>query len=182
MNQFLGISLKLGLICAVAALLLGLVNAVTAPRIEIIREERLLKALAEVAGGGNIGEFREVAEHQVVQGSYDLSLGGRQAYILRLMGKGYGGDMTILASYDAQGEVLASKMMENSETPGLGKEAEKPEYMEIFLGRGNDPDIPLRKNQLPSADADGISGATVTFSGVAAALHAGSDFVKGGLE
>ena len=182
MKHFLGISLKLGLICAVAALFLGLVNAVTAPRIEKIREERLLKALADVAGGGRIGEYREVTDHQVVEGSYDLSLNGNKAYILRLLGTGYGGDMLILASFDIRGKILASKLMENSETPGLGKEAEKPEYMEIFQGRGDREDIPLRKNQLPSAAADGISGATVTFSGIAAALDAGSDFIKGGLK
>ena len=93
--------------------------------------------------------------------------------------------MNILANYSSDGEVTAVVLMENQETPGLGKKAEKPEYMDKFIGTGGGAgDVPVRKGQLPQGEADAITGATVTFIGIAKALHTGSAFVKenGGAE
>ena len=177
MKGFAVISGKLGLICAISALCLGFVNMLTAPRIAYIKELRLQEALSQVSVGGETGEYKEIGEKGIL-GEYPLSFQDGHGEILRLVGKGYGGDLNILASFDQSGKILAVKMMENLETPGLGKEAEKPEYMKMFVGKGSSEPVPVRKNQLPQERADAISGATITFSGVANALLLGSDYVK----
>lgn len=177
MKGFAVISGKLGLICGISALCLGLVNMLTEPRIAYIKEERLKAALAQVSTGGEAGAYREL-DVPGIEGEYPLRLNDGTGSILRLVGKGYGGDMNILASYSKEGAILAVKLMENQETPGLGKEAEKSSYMAVFLGKGADEGVPVRKNQLPQDKADAISGATITFSGIANALYKGSEYVK----
>ena len=89
-----------------------------------------------------------------------------------------GGDMELLVSIAADGEIRSVALMDNLETPGLGKEAEKPEYMEKYIGTGSDRPVPLYKQQLTQKQADSISGASITFMGLAQALIAGSDYVK----
>ena len=175
MADILKIGSKLALICAVAALCLGAVNMVTEPQIEKFRAEKLQAALEQVSPGGTIGTETD-AEDSVVTSYYTVKDGDAvSGYILNLKGAGYGGDLIILASYKPDGELFGSVLMENDETPGLGKEAEKDSYMKKYLGFAG-LDIPTSKTQLEQAEADTISGATITFAGIGNALTAGSDF------
>jgi electron transport complex protein RnfG len=74
--------------------------------------------------------------------------------------------------------VIDARLLANAETPGLGKKAESPSYMEKFQDTGSEQSVPVKKDELEKADADSISGATVTFSGIAKTIAYGSDFVK----
>lgn len=182
MKQIGMIGGKLAIICAVAAIALGIVNAVTKPIIQKRAEERLARALEFTALGGNVGERRDIeeAENKTVTAFYPVESveGAGKAYLIRLIGIGYGGEMQLLALYDQNGKLLNAKLMQNNETPGLGKEAEEAEYMGKYIGHGNDSPIPVRKDQLEKPEA--VSGATITFIGVGKALKAGSEFVKSG--
>lgn len=182
---------RLALICIVAAAVLGLVNSVTEPRIAAVRARELEKALSTVAGGLEIGDFVPAEGGDIVNGHYPLYGGGSgaggdgtgnggeaQAYAVSLTGTGYGGEMEIIAAYGPGGRVRAAALLTNSETPGLGKEAEKPGYMDMFVGKGADEEIPTSKQELPQAQADAVSGATITFLGISEALSAGSEYVR----
>jgi len=181
MKTMVKIGGKLAVICAVAAAILGLMNAVTEPKIEQIQRERLEAALEKVSEGMKIGEAQEVSGNRTVTDYYPLYGGSGQeepaGYICRITGNGYGGEMIILAGYTVEGEVFAVQMMENSETPGLGKEAEKQTYMAKFIGTGEDTPVPVRKDMLNQEEADAVTGATITFIGIAKALIQGSDYV-----
>ena len=180
MKQITLIGSKLALICAIAAFCLGLVNAVTAPRIAELKRLKLEKALAAVVPEGKAGEYVLLSEDEVVQGYYPVNStdGTQVGYVLQLMGSGYGGDLNLIASYLMDGTLHSAVLMEDQETPGLGKEAEKPEYMRMYKGTGGDKPIPARKSQLPQEQADAISGATITFAGIGRALGEGSDYIK----
>lgn len=86
--------------------------------------------------------------------------------------------MKLVASYDLAGEIIAVKMLSNSETPGIGKKSEDPSYMDKFIGTGGDGEVPTSKSQLSSDQAQAVSGATVTFTGISKALDYGSDYVR----
>ncbi len=182
MKDLVKIGGKLAVICAVAAAVLGIMNAVTEPRIEHIKQVRLEQALEKVSKGMNIGERTPVPDDKVVSAYYPLfegtDEGAANGYICRLIGGGYGGDMVILAGFETDGEVFSVQLMENQETPGLGKEAEKQSYMEKYVGTGAGDPIPVRKDMLPQEQADTVTGATITFIGIAKALVDGSEFVK----
>ncbi len=180
MNDIAKIGGKLAAICAVAAIALGLVNAVTEPKIALMKKERLQHALEKVAVGMKVGEFVEVTDSPVVKGYYPLtdSNNKKNGYICRLTGMGYGGDLNIIAGISSSGKILSVVLMENQETPGLGKEAEKSSYMNKYIGTGEDTPVPVRKSQLKQEDADAVTGASITFIGIGKALKAGSEYVK----
>ena len=176
-----GIGLRLAAICTVAALILALVNTVTAPAIEANRQEALRQALRQLVGDAPVDDRQAVPEEEseVVRGYYPVD-GGSEGYVVELVGSGYGGDMQILAGYRPDGELFSAVLMANAETPGLGKEAENPSYMEMFIGHGGEEDVPTGTSDLEPAEADAVSGATLTFLGIARALEAGSDYVASG--
>ena len=177
MNDLVLIGGKLAIICLVAALALGIVNAITAPEIVRVKERQLQAALDQVSIGGSIGEVIEV-KSGAVDSYYPLNMSGGLGYVIKLIGIGYGGDMEILTSYRESGKILAVTLMDNAETPGLGKEAERPQYMEMFVSHGGESDIPTSKQELETREADAISGATITFLGIGEALSAGERFVQ----
>ena len=179
MKNILSIGFKLTIICAVAALCLGFVNVITEPKIEKNKEIALKEALATVNKTGTPGKEVIVEGNQVVKSYYPVAVNGEtKNYILTIIGEGYAGDLKILANFEKNGKLLACILMDNQETPGLGKEAEKISYMTKYIGKGDNAPIPAKKAQLATADADAIGGATITFAGIGNALVYASDYVK----
>ncbi len=169
----------LAAICAVAAIALAALNAVTAPKIDAYEVQKVLSALEEVSCGYEIGEKQEVNESYVAY-LHPLSSGGKQCgYILGLTSIGYGGELTLVASYDLDGVLMAAKLVADDETPGVGKKAENEGYMDKFVGTGTaSSPVPTSKAQLSDADSAAVSGASITFTGISKALAYGSGFVK----
>jgi len=180
MRKFMKIGITLALICAVAASILALINGITAPAIATYEKGIVIQALSEVSNGLTIGTLIEETGDETVASYYQLTdTNGKIAgYILQLNANGYGGAMSVMVSYNLQGEVLNAKLLANAETPGLGKKAENKEYMGKFVGTGSKSPVPVKKSELNKSVAESIGGATVTFSGIAKAVSHGSEFIK----
>ncbi|MBA7703466.1 Ion-translocating oxidoreductase complex subunit G [subsurface metagenome] len=170
---------KLFIICAVAAVTLGGINAITEPAIKARKIQELNQALKALTPDAETSATEAVPDNPAIKAFYSVLKGGKTAgYILQIMGNGYSGEMKILARYERDGTIKSVKLMDNLETPGLGKKAEDPRYMEKFLRTGNSSrPVPVRKDMLQSAEADAITGATITFLGIARALAEGAQFV-----
>ena len=180
MKKMVITGITLALIAAVAATALALINSVTAPKIAEYEAQVVLNTLTEVASGYDIKERVEVDDDVIVTGYYPIYKNDSlEGYILSLVGNGYGGKFTLMASYKMDGSVIDARMLSNNETPGLGKKAEKPEYMKKFQDTGSkEHPIPIKKGELDEDDADSVSGSTITFSAVGKTLEAGSTYVK----
>ncbi len=242
MLEYLIPGLKLFVICAVAAVILGLINEVTEPEIkknQTKEQEQALKAMFTQEEWREIPavpfslsskdfeddllkKCRTTEQKQFLAYGYDfdgnndtynlkkdLSLDDREklgallkvigyknkgpvesyfpviqnqsvsGYALKINGNGYGGAMTIIAGYNTDGSIRDVRLLDNSETPGLGKKAETEGYMDKFIGTGGDKPVPVIKNMLgDQKEIDAVTGASITFMGIADALRSGSDFVK----
>ena len=174
MNEMTNKALRLGIIGAVAALLLSVVNYFTEPVIAQMKADNLTSALTVLASGGTPGSAESQPAPGVVQ---RWTIDGDKGWILELEGSGYGGPLTVVASYNTDGSIILARLMDNNETVGFGKNAENENYMKIFIGTGGDKPVPGDKAALGS-DVDTVSGATITFTGITDALQNGSNLVK----
>lgn len=178
--------LKLALFCAVAAGLLALITFILTPVIEANCRNELCSVLEEMAGLMTLGEKLPVNEagsgdtghRRVVYPLIDKT-GLTTAYIVELWGEGYGGPIQVLAGVYPDGEIFQVRLLQNSETPALGKSAENREYMTKFRGTGGTKPVPLEKSDLSGTDAMIVTGATVTFQSIALLLKLGSETVRG---
>jgi electron transport complex protein RnfG len=205
-NKLLKITLRLTIICAVASLILGVVNLVTEPVIveqKRIEQEKALKSLSD---GDNVGEARtpansddlhnnlitallehgvigegdDVNEKELISAIYPVDKEGKIIkYILQLEASGYGGKMKLLSVFNTDGTFVKAKLMDNNETPGLGKKAEDSSYYIKYENSGSlENPLPVSKRALNDSDAEAVSGSTITFDGISKALALGSDYVK----
>ena len=179
MNKYLRTTLVLGSICAVAALLLAVINVITTPYIEKYEADKVTAALEVVADGKEIGPEISIGDSTIDYMHELYSNGKTVGYILGLNTRGYGGDITLIASYNSDGSVSNVNLVSNSETPGVGKKAENEGYMDKFIGTGTDANpVPTTKSMLSEVDSAAVSGATMTFTGISSALKTGSDYIK----
>ncbi|HPO50164.1 MAG TPA: RnfABCDGE type electron transport complex subunit G [Spirochaetota bacterium] len=172
MKKNLIISLKLTVICLVSVLFLTLVNFLTEGKIKqnaVKTEENANKKLIPDGKKFIKKNFKDIEDPKSENYYYlvenDESLVG---YIISAVGKGYGGDMKIMIAVDPNFTIINMKMLKNSETPGIGKKAETDEYMKKFIGT-NTPEkkFPENKSMLSQEEKDAITGATITFNGIA---------------
>lgn len=182
MNNIKVMTLKLLVIAAVAAFVLGVVNAFTSPKIASLEKEAKIAALGELTDVGRSNPDSEsiVDGNEYINSFFTIEdSSGLIGYIVNLTGKGYGGAMTIMASYNLDGSIIRAVLMNNGETPGFGKKFENPEIIGVFNGTGSDLN-PVPAFTYEVSDSDAVSSATISFMGISKALTAGSDFVKGG--
>jgi electron transport complex protein RnfG len=138
-------------ICVASALSLSGVDALTRGPIDTNKARNEKKAVEEIVTGGIIGERTEISD-QAVLGLIPVYSGEDRAkislYVLRLKSTaGYGGELELMAAYKPSGEIVACKLLENKETPGLGKKAEDPAYMRKFIGRGGTEESPVPRTK-----------------------------------
>lgn len=170
-KKMLKASIILAGICLISALTLAIINSFTAPRIAFLEKQALEQALLKVSNNKKLLEKIDINDDKVINYYYKLEGGG---YLFSLNATGYGGSMLLLASYDDRAKLLNSKLLSNAETPGLGKQAESDSYMKMYK---KDP-IPASKADLTTDEANSVSGASITFMGIANALNYAAKYIK----
>lgn len=167
-TDMLKIGARLFAICAISAIVLALINSFTFPVIEERKVADEKKALGELFPEerfpGVVAGAKEDVSKGAVKAAYTMTTGGSIAgYVLQLDGNGYGGYMKVMVAYLPDGEVVDVKLMDNEETPGLGKKAESSEYMNKFRGKGGAASqyaIPVTKDMLAAQQPSGGSGSS----------------------
>jgi len=135
--------LKLGLILAAFAatmcVMLAFVYTGTAAIIEQRQEADLQSALRDIFPDAD--SFEPVTDIEspdpsvTIENAYKASRGGELAGVaLRLSRASYSGPIKIMAGVSVDGTITGVKILEHSDTPGLGANAASPSY---FVDRAN---------------------------------------------
>lgn len=97
-------------------------------------------------------------------------------YVLTSVSKGYGGDIKLIVGIDNSKTITGIKIVEHSETPGLGSKAERPEFLSQFVNIApKEPLKVVKGNKSKDEEIDAISSATITSKAVTNAVQAAVD-------
>ncbi len=171
------IAAKLALICFVCVLLLSIVYLVASPQIAKQKKARIKQANSSLFPSGKIFEKMEFNSSIKKNGEYYYIVKDAQnkliGYIANVYGSGYGGTIALSIAFSPKLEVLNMKMLDNAETPGFGKKWETQKSMNMFVGTNTEA-TPFPKKKFMVAPEfqqgpNGVTGATITFNGIAAA-------------
>ncbi|MCR4718495.1 MAG: RnfABCDGE type electron transport complex subunit G [Firmicutes bacterium] len=172
--EIIRVGIILFIITAVAALILAMVNNVTAP---IIAEQESLKmeeAMTEVLPDANT--FEEVP----LELSEDLSLTriyeSDAGFVVFASPKGYGGEISMAVGIDKELKVTGISIISQGETAGLGAKCTEPEWQKQFIGKTEN--IEVSKNGAKGNQIDAISSATITSKAVTRGVNEALAAVK----
>ncbi len=186
------ISLKLFIITAIAALCLAFVNTVTSPIItensQKADEEAQRQVLPE-ATSFKKSDFSESdipvgSENSVRIESFNVGLANNYGigYVVTAVSSaGYGGDVRVMIGLDNNLCVTKAKILQSSETAGLGANASKPDFIDQYIGKTGP--LSVIKNAEPNdEEISAISGATITSKAVTSCVNAAVELVSSKLE
>lgn len=175
MKETIKLGFVLLLVTAIAGGILAGVNGVTAPVIAEMERQASFGALLEIFPEAN--DFIEVEEsvldeikstngsvfevYKAVKDEEELG------YALKTLSGGYGGDINTLIGIKSDGTVAGLRVLENSETPGIGSRiVEDFAFRESFIDKN--ALASLTPVDAPSADDEVLmlSGATVSTEAV----------------
>lgn len=159
----------LGVICLVCALLLGLVNLVTANPIKAAKQLKSEQAMRAVLSADSYEPVEYTGGDALVAKVY---LAGDVGYVVEVKPSGFGGEIDMMVGVDNDGAVTGISVISHAETSGLGAKAKTdPEWGKQFVGKSGE--VKVSKD---GGDINAITGATITSravsNGVTAALEA----------
>lgn len=168
-KEFAVPTLVLTVICFVSAFLLGLTNNVTAPKIAEIAAETERKSRQVVFE--TAVDFGETTESGDISVTPALDANGAViGHVVVVVEKGYGGDIEVMTGVDLEGKVTGVDILSHSETAGLGANADKESFRDLFIGKV--AGITVSKDEPGENSIDALTGATVTSRAVARAVNA----------
>ena len=179
-------------ITLIAGLLLGFVYDITKEPIRLQKEKTVQEACAKVfADAAAFEVFETVLEEETVmqlaQNGVEIGTiyqaksadGNLLGYVLQTTSKeGYGGKIVLYMGVRLDGTLNDISILEISETPGLGMEAEKV-LVPQFHNVQTDSFTYTKNGSMSDSEVDAISGATITTKAVVNAVNGGLEVAAG---
>jgi len=146
-------SIVLFSICLVSAGMLSLIYNIAEPRIVEQRKLQEEKAIKEVLPQEPV-EIEKIEEEDLVFYKAKDIKGNLIAYVFICEARGYASDIRTVISLKPQGSIIAVKVLEQRETPGVGTRITEDEFLNQF------------KNKNVNGQFDTITGATISSTAV----------------
>ena len=172
----IGNMIKLGLILAVfataACVMLAFVYTGTAPQIERRRLIDLEDAQKNVFPDADVFVATEgiasADDSVIIASAYLADRGGIPvgATLEVVSRRGYGGPITMMVGVGSDGLITGVRIMEHSETPGLGANAVSHSFLNQFINKSANDAFEVKN------DVNAITAATITSRAVARAVKA----------
>lgn len=160
------------IICLLTALLLGVVNQITKPRIDAIQKAKQEAAMSLVLPADEYLPIQLQKELRGVQSVSEARAGGGTlGYVVQVTANGSQGEIQMMVGVDLDNCVTGVSVIKHSETPNIGtKVVADQSVLDRFIGMNHaNGEITVNSG---SNRFDGISGATVSSKGVTAGVNA----------
>lgn len=157
-------ALCLTLVCLLCSAILGVVYAVTYDPIQKASQKALQEALSLVlpSEGTVSTEGKTINYNGADYQYYEQRLGDEtSAWAVKSSVNGFGGPLTVLVGVQKGGKVFCTKVLEHSETPGLGAKCQTDEgFLDQF--KGFDAKAGKLAVSKDGGDIDAITASTIT--------------------
>lgn len=175
MREIIKLGLILLVITAVAGLVLGGVNSMTAGIIEeraIEESMGAIEAFFPDSDDAGIVDDGDLLDYDLVEEVYEVLEGDSTVgYTIKTVANGYDGPIEILTGINLDGEITGIEILSQTETPGLGDRITEDDFKAQFEGQSSDEELEI----------DALSGATVSRDAVVNGVNAATDVFEGQL-
>lgn len=166
MKYYLKLGLILFIFCAVASGILAYVNSLTAPVIAQRKANDEVEARQKLIPGASFSE-NTTADGFSFFTATDPETEELKGYVFIAAETGYSSKVQTMVGIDSSFEVLGIKVLDQSETPGLGANCVNPSFTEQFTGLSLD-ELMVNKD---GGKVVALSGATITSRAIANSMR-----------
>ncbi len=179
-NKTSTLVIMLGAITLVCALLLGFMNAITAPQIALNEIKTRDAAMALIIPGAEFTDMNLTTAgsktEPAITGVFQATVDGAEAgYCVQVTPTGFAGAVTCMVGINADGTVAGVKVTGHAETPGLGAKAQSDsDWIGQFAGMPADGALAVTKD---GGSVTPITGATITSRAVTLGVNTAAAYV-----
>ncbi len=189
MKEIRKMGVLLFVICAVAAALLAMTNAVTAPKIAENAEKKEVEAKQMVLPAGR--EFQEMDEAEmrtlfekadsenlknVIAVNKAMADGELVGYTIKVAVAGFGGEITMLVGIDHTGKLLGYNILSHEETAGLGDKIAVDPFYGQMVGKTSATPLSVVKGEIKNdGQVQAVTGATISSKAAISAINSAFD-------
>ena len=159
-SSFANMVIVLTVITVVAAACLGAMNNVTAEPIAASKKAKQEAAIKAVLPEFATLDAEEVVNEQKIFRAYDAS-GNIVGIAIETSELGFGGDITTMVGFDANGTIVNYSLLQHAETPGLGSKLVDWFLVKSDIRGANSANMPLRVSK-DGGEYDAITAATIS--------------------
>ncbi len=166
--------LAMTIICVVTTLLLATANAVTRDRIAELAQAAESAAIRAILPQADTFHDRDIpAGHPDVSAVVEGvdSAGKSAGYVLTASARGYAGLVWVMTGIDTQGHILDVRVVQDDETPGLGKKVREDAFLDAFPGQPASSVFSVKPDDFARTRIDAVAGATISSRAVADAVN-----------
>ncbi len=186
MNPMVKMVLTLAVISAGAAAALSAANRATADKIKAAAEAKAARAVQKIfpdCAAPRKSEAKSPTGETVVV--YHCP-GGRTCFSFssnadKAISRPYSGTVKAMIGVDGKGEIVGLRIIQQSETPGLGNKIVEDKFLDQFKGKSVSANWKVRKDD-PAGVIDGLSGATISSRTVTSLVAAALRFHEASLK
>jgi electron transport complex protein RnfG len=168
-KEIIKLGITLMIVTTLATVALSVTNELTKSKIEKQEEIQLLYSLAEVMPEAD--NFKEGEDYYNAYSNGELI--GR---VLKVNAPGYSSTIQLIAGVNLENKITKVVVLNHVETPGLGANVEKNEFLGQFTGKMKG-DLVIKKE---GGSIDAITGATISSRAVADGIRSMIDRYTGG--
>ena len=176
-KKIISLGITLFIITAVTGIILGIVHDITLEPIRVtqekLRTEALQGALPEAEKFRTV-ELADGAEAIIKDVQEGVSGGNTAGYCIIVAPRGYAGPIELVAGITNDGNLRAIRIMNQSETPGLGAKSALPDFYEQFKDAARITVV--KRDPASPGEIKAISGATITSNGVTNGVNAALEY------
>ena len=173
MKNILIPALALFLTTAISTALLGIARDFTAAPIEMQRKKTQEKAMNEVLPDASA--FTEISFAptgsitRIFEGEKDGAVTG---YVVELSPSGYGGEINMVVGISKENDLVSGmRILNHSETPGLGALAAEENFYTRFNGKKLSPLTVVKTSPSADNEIEAITASTITSRAVTNAVN-----------
>jgi Na+-translocating ferredoxin:NAD+ oxidoreductase subunit G len=171
MKEAMNLSLRLALICAVAALALSQVASFTAEPIAAAEYAAKMEAVIAVLPAHDNDPGVDAVDLDARTYYPAMKDGAVEGWAFRGVTElGYSGEIEVMIGVDAAGAIEGMRILRHAETPGLGSNYADPAMLADFFGGKSYGATDWRMSK-DGGDIDAVTGATVTGRALADAVQ-----------
>lgn len=169
-------AIRLFIISAVCALLLGFCSELTKPAIAEQTKKTQDEAMQAVLPEADSFALDEAANletelsttQKIPISSVNVGTKGGEVvgYVINVQPSGFGGVVDTMVGIGVDGEIKGLKVLSHSETPGLGAKSTEPAFYEQFTGKTSAPLTVIKSGTPGDSDIQAITSATITSTAV----------------
>ena len=177
-KEIFSVAVKLFVITAMLALCLAAINRITEPvimannkKIELSAQQELLPEAKEFVAGEKPELVIPGIEINSISAGIDKNDGSICGYVAVVTSsEAYDGDIKVMVGVGKDMKVTRVKILESSETAGLGQNASKPEFLDQFKGAYGT--LSVVKGIAKENEVSAIASATITSKAVTSCVNA----------